>query len=75
MADPKDPVVPAAVPEEKSPETNLTDKDLESVSGGLGHASLPLAQKNIGQSLTQGGRSVISSIGGGPNVAEKLDKW
>jgi hypothetical protein len=76
MSDPKDAVVPSAVPEEKpaEPKTDLTDKDLESVSGGMGHASVPQAQLNIGQSLTHEGRSVVSSIGA-PNIGQKIDKW
>lgn len=75
MSDPKDAAVSGAVPEEKpaEPNTDLTDKDLESVAGGMGHASLPQAQLNIGQSLTHEGRSVVSSVGL-PNLGQKLDK-
>jgi hypothetical protein len=75
MSDLKDTVVPGAVPEEKPAEakTDLTDKDLDSVAGGMGHASLPQAQLNIGHSLTHEGRSVVSSVGL-PNQGQKLDK-
>jgi hypothetical protein len=79
MPDPKDTITPgdasedavkAADPKEAAPKgaveqkAELQDSDLEQVAGGFGPAPLPLAQKNIGQSLTQGGRSVVSSIAG-----------
>jgi hypothetical protein len=79
MPDPKNTITPgdapedtvkAAGPEEAAPKeaaeqkAALQDSDLEQVAGGFGPAPLQLAQKNIGQSLTQGGRSVVSSIAG-----------
>jgi hypothetical protein len=65
MSDPeKNAAIPADASENVTaePKAELPDSDLDKVAGGLGHAPLPQAQLNIGHSLTQEGRSLVSSV-------------
>ena len=66
MSDPKGTAIPDDAPEKTTAEkkNELPDQDLDKVAGGFAQASVPMSQKNIGQSLSGEGRSVVSSIGG-----------
>ena len=70
MPDPKGTVVPDDTPEKDAAakKGELPDQALDKVSGGVGQASIAQSQKNINQSLSHEGRSVVSSIGGGGNA-------
>jgi hypothetical protein len=54
--------VKVALPQQAAEQKGeLPDEDLDKVAGGFGQVSIPQSQKNIGQSLTQQGRSLVSS--------------